>query len=120
VLGFLKIDGSVAGEQRPDFDRPWAGTLAIGAGVRLFGGTSLFGGGILAELPSDLAADFMGTLFDSVEIEVVQGFVAAEDILGDGFEDRLETRVDGCIRRGRTKHGWSSMNESSCPDARGV
>jgi hypothetical protein len=99
VPGFLKIDGSVAGEQLPGFDRTWAETLAIWAHVRLFGGASLFGGGILAELPSDLAADLMGTLFDGVEIEVVQGFVGAEDILGNCFEDLLETRVDGCIRR---------------------
>jgi hypothetical protein len=120
VLGFLKIDGSVAGEQLPGFDRPWAGTFAIWAGVRLFGGASLCGGGILAELPSDLAADLVGALFDGVEIEVVQGFVGAEDILGDCFEDLLETRVDGCIRRGRTKHGWPSVTESSYPDARGV
>jgi hypothetical protein len=120
VTGFLKIDGSVAGEQLPGFDRTRAGTLAIWADVRLFGGASLFGGRILAELPSDLAADLMSALFDGVEIELVQGFVGAEDILGDCFEDLLETRVNGCIRRRRAKHGWSSVTESSSPDARGV
>jgi hypothetical protein len=41
----------------------------------------LLSGSIFAELTSDLAADVVGTLFDGGEIEVVEGFIRAEDVL---------------------------------------
>ena len=67
--------------------------------LRLVDGASLLGGGVFAELPSDLAAHIVGTLFDGGEIEVVEGFVGAEEIEGNRFEDLLEARVKlGVIR----------------------
>jgi hypothetical protein len=54
----------------------------------------LLSGSIFAELTSDLAADVVGTLFEGGEIEVVEGFVRAEDVLRNGFENVLEVRVE--------------------------
>ena len=99
MLGFSKFDGSVAGEECAAFDRPGAGTLALGARLRPVNGARWFGGRIVAELSSDLEADVVGTLFDGGEIEVVEGFVGAEEIEGNRFEDLLEARVKlGVIR----------------------
>jgi len=38
-------------------------------------------------------------LFDGGEIEVVEGFVGAEEIEGNRFEDLLEARVEVGLRR---------------------
>lgn len=94
MFGFLKVDGAVAAEQLAVFDRTRAGTIAIGTRLRLVDTARLLGGGVFAELLSDLAADVVGTLFDRSEIEVVQGFVGAEDLLGNRFENLLQTRVE--------------------------
>ena len=72
--------------------------------MRWIAGARLLGGGIFAKLPSDLAADVVSTLFDRGEIEVVEGFVGAEDVLRKGFEKMLEARVEFGIRGG-VKHG---------------
>ena len=99
MAGFLKGDGAVAGGEHAVLDRTRARPLAIGARLRLVDGASLLGGGVFAELPSDLAAHIVGTLFDGGEIEVVEGFVGAEEIEGNRFEDLLEARVKlGVIR----------------------
>ena len=65
----------------------------------------MLGGGIFAKLPSDLAADIVGKLFDGGEIEVVQGLVAAEEIRGDRFENLLEASVKLGVSRRGAEHG---------------
>ena len=104
VFGFLELDRAVAGEELAVFDRTGARTLTIGAKLRLVDSASLLSGSIFAELTSDLAADVVSTLFDRGEIEVVEGFVGAEDVLRKGFEKMLEARVEFGIRGG-VKHG---------------
>jgi hypothetical protein len=98
-LGFLKFDGSVASEQLAVLDRTGAGTFAVGASVWLVDGASLFGCGRFAELPGNRSANVVGMLFDGGEIEVVEGFVGAEEIEGNRFEDLLEARVEVGLRR---------------------
>jgi hypothetical protein len=99
VLGFLKFDGSVAGEQLAVLDRTGAGTSAVGAIVRGTNGARLLGGGRLAKLPGDRAAGLVGTLFDGGEIEAVEGLVGTEEIRRNGFQDLLEARVEVGLRR---------------------
>jgi hypothetical protein len=99
VFGFLKLDGAVAGEQLAVFDRTGAGTVTVGADVRLVDGARLLGCGRFAELPGNRAADIVGTLFDGSEIETVQRLVGAEEIRGNRFQNLLEARVEVGLRR---------------------
>jgi hypothetical protein len=99
VFGFLKLDGAVTGEPLAVFDRTGAGLFAVGASVWLIDEASVFGCGRFAELPGKRSANIVGLLFDGGEIEVVEGFVGAEEIEGNRFEDWREARVEVGLRR---------------------
>lgn len=90
---FLKLNRSVAGDQFSSHDRAGAQPTAIGAGLRLIGGSSLLGGGFLAEQPRHLLTGLVGALFNGREIEIGEVALGLPELAWDQGEKLLEVRV---------------------------
>jgi hypothetical protein len=99
VFGFLKWDGTVAGEQFPGFDRAGGQPTALGTRLWLFGGLSLPCGGQFTDLTGELAAGVVSEVLDFGEVEIRRGAIGPEEFVRDCCEELVESevmrRVDG-------------------------
>jgi hypothetical protein len=103
-LRFLKLDRTVAREQRARLDRAHARPTAIGTRTRPHDGARLLGRGLLGQPPRDPAADLVRPPLDRGEIELQKLVVRTEHLGGDFVEKSLQTLVEHGAGRCGAKH----------------